>query len=118
MRLRAFLYVLPLALFAPDALAWGLQTHVFFGQYALLGLSFADPRLREAATRLPALVLAGACLPDLALAGGALGTPAFRRAHRWSTLRRLATAPRDEAELALALGYASHLVVDVVAHNH
>ena len=115
---RLLAFGLPLLLFAPDAFAWGLQTHVFFGQCALLGLPFADRQLREAAARLPALVLAGACLPDLALAGGALGTPAFRRAHRWSTLRRLAAAPRDDAGRALALGYATHLVVDVVAHNH
>ena len=106
-----------LMLFAPDALAWGLQTHVFFAHYALLALPFADPDLRRAAARLPGLVLAGACLPDLALAGRALGTPVFRRTHRWSTLRRLAAAPRDDAERALALGYASHLVSDVIAHN-
>jgi hypothetical protein len=106
-----------LMLFAPDAHAWGLQTHVFFAHYAVLVLSFADPELRRAVARLPGLVLAGACLPDLALAGSALGTPVFRRTHRWSTLRRLATAPRDDAERALALGYASHLVSDVIAHN-
>ncbi|MBV8032681.1 MAG: zinc dependent phospholipase C family protein [Betaproteobacteria bacterium] len=114
---QALLLATPLFLFAPDAFAWGLQTHVFFAQYALLALPFADPELRAAALRLPRLVLAGACLPDLMLAGPALGTPAFRRSHRWSTLRRLAAAPRDDAERALALGYASHLVVDVVAHN-
>ena len=103
--------------FAPDALAWGLQTHLFFAHYALLAVPFLDPELRRAAARLPGLVLAGACLPDLALAGRALGTPVFRRAHRWSTLRRLAAAPRDDADRALALGYASHLVSDVIAHN-
>jgi len=106
-----------LALFPADANAWGLQTHVFFAHYALLFSPLADPQLRAAARRLPAMVLAGACLPDLALAGKALGTPAFRRAHRWSTLRRLSAAPRDDAERALALGYASHLLTDVIAHN-
>lgn len=118
MRLRALLYALPLAAFAPDALAWGLQTHLVFAHYALLMTPFADPQLRAAIARFPRLVLAGACLPDLALTGGLVGTPAFRRAHRWSTLRRLAAAPRDDADRALALGYASHLVTDVVAHNH
>jgi hypothetical protein len=109
--------LLVLLTFAPEALAWGLQTHLFFAHYALLAVPFLDPELRAAAARLPGLVLAGACLPDLALAGKVLGTPVFRRAHRWSTLRRLAAAPRDDAERALALGYASHLVTDVVAHN-
>lgn len=114
---RSLLYAAPLALFAPDALAWGLQTHMFFAQCALSLVPFADPRLRAAAARFPRLVLAGACLPDLALTGGLLGTPAFRRAHRWSTLRRLAAAPRDDTDRALALGYASHLVTDVIAHT-
>ena len=109
---------LPLALFAPDALAWGLQTHLFFAQWALLAAPFADPGLRAAVARLPRLVLAGACLPDLALAGRALGTPAFRRSHRWATLRRIAAVPRSDEERALAAGYASHLVADVVAHQH
>jgi hypothetical protein len=88
-------------LFAGDALAWGLQTHLFLAQHASL-----EP-----------LVLAGACLPDLSLIGRVLGTPAFGRAHQWATLRRLAACPRSEADRALALGYATHLVCDVVAHN-
>ena len=106
-----------LALWPTDALAWGLQTHLYFAQYALALLPLADPELRAAARRLPRLVLAGACLPDLAIVGLLMGTPAFRRAHLWSTLRRVATAPRSEAEAALAIGYASHLLSDVVAHN-
>lgn len=104
-------------LFAPDALAWGLQTHVFLAQWLLAAAPFADPQIRAAAQRLPRLVLAGACLPDLALAGRALGLGTFRRAHQWSTLRRLAAACWDE-ERAIAVGYASHLLADVVAHNH
>ena len=117
MKTRYLLFFLTLAAFPCDAAAWGLQTHLFFAHYALLAVPFLDPDLRRAAALLPELVLAGACLPDLALAGMALGTPVFRRAHRWSTLRRLAATPRDDAERALALGYASHLVTDVIAHN-
>lgn len=116
MRARFFWCALPLALFAPDALAWGLQTHVFLAQWLLAAAPFADPQIRAAVQRLPRLVLAGACLPDLALAGRALGLCAFRRAHQWSTLRRLAAACWDE-ERAMAAGYASHLLADVVAHN-
>ncbi|HWA39217.1 MAG TPA: zinc dependent phospholipase C family protein [Burkholderiales bacterium] len=114
---RTLPYAVPLALFAPDALAWGLQTHLFLAQAALALMPFADPSLRSAVARLPHLLLAGACLPDLFLAGRILGTPAFVRAHRWSTLRRIAAAPRSDEERVLAAGYASHLVSDVVAHN-
>lgn len=104
-------------LFAPDALAWGLQTHVFLAQWLLAAVPFADPRIRAAALRLPRLVLAGACLPDLALIGRALGLREFRRSHQWSTLKRLAAACSSDEERAIALGYASHLLADVVAHN-
>jgi hypothetical protein len=111
------LVLLPLALFATDAFAWGLETHLFFAQWLLAALPLADAELRAAAMRLPRLVLAGACLPDLALAGKMLGTPAFRRAHSWATLRRIGAAPADDASRALGIGYASHLLADIVAHN-
>jgi hypothetical protein len=114
---RLLPYLVALALFPRDALAWGLETHLFFAQWLLAALPFADPELRGAASRLPRFVLAGACLPDLALSGKALGLVAFRRAHEWSTLRRMTSAPRSDAHRALAIGYASHLVSDVVAHN-
>jgi len=106
----------PLLLFAGDAFAWGLQTHLFFAQQVLFAVPLLDPEIRRAALRFPRLVLAGACLPDLALAGGALGVHLFRSTHQWRTLRRLAAANSDE-ERAVALGYASHLMSDVVAHN-
>ena len=108
--MRAVRWFLCLLAFPTDALAWGLQTHVYFAHWLVLALPFADPELRRVVARLPRLVLTGACLPDLALAGKMLATPAFRRAHNWSMLRRVAAAPRDDTELALAIGYASHLV--------
>jgi hypothetical protein len=107
---------LPLLLAAGDALAWGLQSHVYFAQHVLFAVPLLDPELRRAALKFPRLVLAGACLPDLALAGAVLGARLFRRTHEWPSLRRLAAAGCDE-ERAVALGYASHLLADVVAHN-
>lgn len=105
-------------LYAPDANAWGLQTHVFLAQYALAMLPLADPDWRAAAARFPRLVLAGACLPDLAVVGRfLLHTPVFLRSHRWATLRRMVAVPRSEEHRALLVGYATHLVSDVVAHN-
>lgn len=117
MKLRKLLIAAPLLLFAGDASAWGLYTHVFLAQHVLLVLPLADPHFRRAALRLPRLVLAGACLPDLSLIGVTLRTRAFSRCHMWSTMRRFFAARCDE-ERAIALGYASHLLADVVAHNH
>lgn len=114
--MKPLLRALPLLLFAGDALAWGLQTHLYFAQHAIFAVPLLDADVRRAALRFPRLVLAGACLPDLALAGAALGWRLFRRTHQWAMLRRVAAATCDE-ERAVALGYASHLVSDVVAHN-
>jgi hypothetical protein len=112
------LFLVAAVLYAPDAYAWGLHSHLFFAQYALAAAPLADPELRAAAARLPRLVLAGACLPDLAIVGQFfLRTPVFRRSHLWSTLRRIAACPRNDTDRALALGYATHLISDVVAHN-
>ena len=112
-RLYVFFLILVIA---PDANAWGLQTHVFIAQWVLAAVPLADPRFRAAVLRLPRLVLAGACLPDLALAGRMLKLPTFRSAHQWSTLRRLVAGAGDE-ERAIAVGYASHLLADIIAHN-
>src|SRR5262245_30048978 len=62
-------------------------------------------------------MLAGACLPDLALIGRFLRLREFQRSHQWSTLKRFAAVCRSDEELAVAVGYASHLLADVVAHN-
>ena len=114
--MKPLIFLAAALLFAPDALAWGLQTHVFLAQWALAAVPFADPRFRAAVLRFPRLVLAGACMPDLALAGRMLGLKDFRKSHQWSTLRSFAGASSDE-ERAIAVGYGSHLLADVVAHN-
>lgn len=115
MKLRRYclLWLPPLLLQSTDAHAWGLLTHVYFAQWLLWTLPLADPNLRRAVQRFPELVMAGACLPDLALV-----SPVFRDTHRWEHIRALLHGARNDAETAAALGYASHLLVDVVAHNH
>lgn len=111
-------WFIPLALFCNDALAWGLYTHVYFGQLLIWATPLVDPRFRRAVARLPGLVLAGACLPDIALFSRFVGAPILDATHQWSTARRLLAAADDDESRALALGYASHLLADVIAHNH
>ncbi len=119
MRQRPWFFILiPLLLHSAEACAWGLATHLYFSQLLLWAVPLLDPRLRAAAKRLPHLVLAGSCLPDLALVGRSAKTEAFENTHHWEQAERLlAHAESDEAR-AIALGYASHLFVDVIAHNH
>jgi hypothetical protein len=111
-------WFLPLALFCNDALAWGLFTHVYFGQLLIWAIPLADARFRRAVTRLPGLVLAGACLPDIALFSRFVAAPALNATHQWSTAQRVLAMADDDESRALALGYASHLLADVIAHNH
>ncbi len=114
MKRHAWLWFVPLLCFAHDAWAWGLYTHVFFAQWLTWALPLANPLLRRAVRRHPMRVMAGACLPDLAL----LPQRAFSATHRWEEAHRLvARAGCDEAR-ATAVGIASHLWVDILAHHH
>jgi hypothetical protein len=117
-RLRFVFWLPALVLTAGDAVAWGLYTHVWFAQSLLWLVPLADRRFREAARKLPALVMAGACLPDLALVRGIARSDQFGDSHDWDLAAvQIAKAGSDEAR-ALALGYASHLLTDIYAHNH
>ena len=107
-----------MALFSEDALAWGLCTHLYFSQLLIWAIPVADPRFRRAVSRLPGLLLAGACLPDVSLFGRHIGAPVLNTTHQWSAAQRLLASAQDDESRALALGYASHLLADIVAHNH
>jgi len=112
-QLIRFAWLTPLALHCIDAHAWGLLTHVYFAQWLVLTTPLLDPNLRRAVQRFPALVLAGSCLPDLALV-----SPTFRHTHQWEQCQHLLRSAHTDEDIAIAVGYASHLFVDVVAHNH
>lgn len=111
--LRTLYWLLPLTLQSADANAWGLVTHLYFAQSLLWAMPLLDPRLQAAIRRFPELVMAGACLPDLAIVA-----PEFRHTHQWGNAHLLLSVAKNEEELAIAIGYASHLYVDVIAHNH
>ncbi len=114
----ALLGSIPLLLFAGDALAWGLYTHVYFAQLLVWAVPLLDPVLRRAVRRCPARLMAGACLPDLALVGSTARTRAFDASHRWETAHALLAAADDDESRACAVGAMSHLWVDIIAHNH
>lgn len=109
---------LPLLCYSADAHAWGLYTHVYFAQLLLWSTPLADKRFRRAVIACPRLVLAGACLPDLSLVGRHCGAPQLDATHHWESVQRQLRNAASDEERALALGYASHLLVDVIAHNH
>lgn len=120
MRVRrlALWWSIPASLFAADALAWGLYTHVYFAQLLVWAVPLLDPSLRRAVRRFPQRLMAGACLPDLALVGATAGTGAFDASHRWDRAHALLAAADDDEARACAVGAISHLWVDIIAHNH
>jgi hypothetical protein len=111
--LNAFWWCLPLTIYSLDANAWGLYTHVYFAQSLFLASPLLDKRFRESIKRFPELVMAGACLPDLAII-----SKRFKTTHQWQKAEYLIDNASSHEETAIAIGYASHLYVDVIAHNH
>ncbi|HAJ71774.1 MAG TPA: hypothetical protein DCO68_06810 [Methylophilaceae bacterium] len=107
------LWGIPLLIYAADASAWGLFTHIYFAQYIALSLPILDPRLQNAIKKFPKLVMAGACLPDLALV-----SKHFNTTHQWHQAQEMLAQAKSDEEIAIAVGYTSHLYVDVIAHNH
>jgi Zinc dependent phospholipase C len=116
--LKHWRWLVPLLLFSADAHAWGLYTHVYFAQLLLWAVPITDPRYRRVIKLFPHLVLAGACLPDLSLVGKHFGAYRLNNTHLWENPRSLLDNACTDEEYAIALGYASHLLVDVIAHNH
>lgn len=115
--LKAFyiraLWAIPICFYAADSNAWGLFTHIYFSQYLLMATPLLDPKVQQAIKRFPKLVLAGACLPDLAVI-----SKSFSTTHQWHISEQMIASAETDEEVAMAVGYASHLYVDVIAHNH
>lgn len=116
--LKYWRWLIPLLLWSADANAWGLYTHVYFAQLLLWAVPLTDPRYRRAIKSFPKLVLAGACLPDLALLSERPWGEPFSTTHQWRRARKLLDDAQSDEEFALSLGFVSHLLVDVIAHNH
>jgi hypothetical protein len=116
--LKYWRWLIPLLLWSADANAWGLYTHVYFAQLLLWAVPLTDPRYRRAIKSFPKLVLAGACLPDLALLSERPWGKPFSTTHQWQRARKLLNDAKSDEEYALSLGFVSHLLVDVIAHNH
>lgn len=111
--IRKYYWWLPCCVYTNDAYAWGLVTHLYFAQSLVWAMPLLDIRLQNAIRRFPELVMAGACLPDLALIDYR-----FRLTHHWEKAHILLQEAQTEEEIAIAAGYASHLYIDIIAHHH
>ena len=111
-------WLAPLLLHASDALAWGLYTHMYFAQLLMWAIPLADPNLRRAVRRFPELCFAGACLPDISLISRLPRLCVPGTTHQWSAAAALLRGASSDEERAIAVGYSSHLLTDIVAHNY
>lgn len=111
--MRKYCWWLPCCLYSNDAYAWGLVTHLYFAQSLVWAMPLLDTRVQNAIKRFPELVMAGACLPDLALI-----SYRFRFTHLWESAHHLLKTAQTDEEIAIAAGYVSHLYIDVIAHHH
>ena len=111
--IKKYYWWLPCCIYSTDTYAWGLVTHLYFAQSLLWAMPLLDSRLQNAIRRFPELVMAGACLPDLAII-----SHRFRHTHLWENAHHLLQVAKTEEETAIAIGYASHLYIDVIAHHH
>lgn len=111
-------WIAPFALHAADACAWGLYTHTYFAQLLLWAIPVADPRFRRALARCPGLFLAATCLPDVALFSRALRAPGLGTTHRWPAAIAMLGEAESDADRAMSLGFATHLLTDIVAHHY
>ncbi|MEN3353850.1 MAG: hypothetical protein V7640_2008 [Betaproteobacteria bacterium] len=116
--LHAAVWAAPLLLYAADAYAWGLYTHMYFAQLLLWAVPLADPRFRRALRRFPELCLAATCVPDVSLFSRTRRAATLGKTHQWSAAARMIGLASSDEERAMALGYASHLLTDIVAHNY
>ncbi|MDD2833433.1 MAG: zinc dependent phospholipase C family protein [Methylotenera sp.] len=89
------------------------MTHLYFAHSLLWAMPLLDKRFQQAIKQFPELVMAGACLPDLAIV-----SQRFRHTHLWENAHHFLKVAQTEEETAIAIGYASHLYIDVIAHHH
>lgn len=111
--IKNYYWWLPFCLYSTNANAWGLITHLYYAESLIWAMPLLDPRLQKVIKTFPELVLAGACLPDLAVV-----SRIHRQTHLWEVAQKAILEAQSDEELAVAIGYASHLYVDVIAHNH
>ncbi|MFM6978427.1 MAG: zinc dependent phospholipase C family protein [Methylophilaceae bacterium] len=112
-RTSKILCLIVLTLHSSDVFAWGLGTHVYFAHSLLWAMPALNSKFRRAVLSFPSLVMAGACLPDLSIIDNKL-----KESHQWNTAFSLINQAETDEERAIALGYLSHLYIDVIAHNH
>jgi hypothetical protein len=106
-------------LFSSDAAAWGPITHVDYAHAALQNVSAYAPLVKELLSRFPYDFVYGALAADITL--GKDYVDYVHNCHNWRVGFLIFNEAREkgtERQQAAALGYLSHLAVDIISHNY
>lgn len=99
-----------------EALAWGPGVHLAIGNQLLQNAGIFGPSLAALLTAHPQPFLYGTLSADIFVGKGCQAKPGH--SHNWQVGLELLDNADSEGLRAYALGYATHLAADVLAHNH
>lgn len=103
-------------LLAPDtAWAWGPITHIDYAHEALLNVSAYAGSVKTLLSRFPYDFLYGSLAADITL--GKDYVDYIHNCHNWRVGFLILNEARGDRQRAAALGYLSHLAVDIISHN-
>lgn len=115
-----FVALLLVLLILPGNLwAWGPITHVDYAHAALQNVSAYAPLVKELLSRFPYDFLYGALAADITL--GKDYVDYVHNCHNWRVgflILNEAKEKGTERQQSAALGYLSHLAVDIISHNY
>lgn len=104
------------AVLAPgEAWAWGPGVHTVAARFVLANLDLLPHGVAAILAQHPQTYLYGCLSADFFVGKGTKNKPGH--SHNWEAAARLIRVARTPQLAAHALGYASHLAADVVAHN-
>lgn len=115
----ALAFILAYFVLSGNLWAWGPITHVDFASAALQNVSAYAPLVKELLTRFPYDFLYGALAADITL--GKDYVDYVHNCHNWRVGFLIFNEAKErgtERQQAAALGYLSHLAVDIISHNY
>ena len=98
-----------------DALAWGPGVHTAAARFVLANLDLLPAHVAGVLAQFPNSFFYGCLSADFFVGKGTRVRPGH--SHNWDAADRLLEAAHTPQLMSHALGYASHLAADVVAHS-
>ncbi len=111
-----FLFFAAVLFFPLDALAWGPITHIDYAAQALQHLSAYPVAVKMLLQQFPYDFLYGALAADITV--GKDYVDYVHNCHNWRVGFLILEDAKEDRQKAAALGYLSHLAVDIISHNY